>query len=338
MAGRVLLIRADADERIGVGHAMRCLALAQAWLDAGNETVWLAAHALPETMLRRYEREGVRVREVGQGREAVAEAVRATNADWTVLDGYEFGVEEQLAVKEQGRRLIVVDDDGAAGQYIADIVVDPNVFADKDRYRTLANETRLLLGPSYALLRREILRVGVTVAPNERRRSVLVSFGGADPAGLSLVALEALGSTDLDVTLVVGPANASRGRVESAAASFNNVRVVWDAPDMRTLMDTADLALVAAGGTSLELAHLGVPQLVVVTAENQRRVAQALAERGVARSLGGAGGLGVADIYEAVVALAADPGARRAMRERGMALVDGLGAARVIACTREQVA
>jgi len=31
-----LLIRADADTQIGTGHLMRCLALGQAWQDAGG--------------------------------------------------------------------------------------------------------------------------------------------------------------------------------------------------------------------------------------------------------------------------------------------------------------
>ena len=43
ITGKILLIRADASINIGTGHLMRCLALAQAWKDAGGEVAFITA-------------------------------------------------------------------------------------------------------------------------------------------------------------------------------------------------------------------------------------------------------------------------------------------------------
>lgn len=38
-----LIIRVDASTQIGTGHLMRCLALGQAWKDAGGQVIFVTA-------------------------------------------------------------------------------------------------------------------------------------------------------------------------------------------------------------------------------------------------------------------------------------------------------
>jgi spore coat polysaccharide biosynthesis predicted glycosyltransferase SpsG len=58
--GFPLLIRADASTRIGTGHLMRCLALAQAWKDSGKGVVFITA-CESSSLLQRLSDEGFQI-------------------------------------------------------------------------------------------------------------------------------------------------------------------------------------------------------------------------------------------------------------------------------------
>lgn len=311
---------------------MRCLAIAQAWHDDGGVVTFAMAEGV-EAMAPRLERDGAEVVRVELGPEALGRLAREIDARVGVLDGYAFGVAEQEALCRSTARAACVEDDGVTGRWVTDFIIDPNVFASEARYGDRAPHTRLLLGSRYALLRREFTRHGPKPEQALEARNVLVSFGGADPARMTARAIAALAPLRLDVTVLVGAANDDPG--VGAAAERVGMRALRDAPDVPSLMAAADVALVAAGGTCSELAYMGVPALAVITADNQRRVAEGFASRGSLRSLGDAAGLAGSRIAEEVTRLLDDHPARVEMAARGRALVDGLGARRVVRALKE---
>ena len=86
---------------------------------------------------------------------ATVEAARSRGSDWIVLDGYHFDAQYQVAIKNSGLKLLVLDDFGALGRYVADIIVNQDPIADERLYAGREPHTRLLLGTDYTFLRRE---------------------------------------------------------------------------------------------------------------------------------------------------------------------------------------
>jgi UDP-2,4-diacetamido-2,4,6-trideoxy-beta-L-altropyranose hydrolase len=336
--GRTVLVRCDASVAIGTGHAMRCLALAQAWQDSRATAVFAMAQATPaiEELLQRESIEIARLKvepgSAGDVQETVALA-RAKRASWVVVDGYGFGADYQLGLKNAGVKVLFIDDNGHAGHYSADLVLNQNAHAHDGFYPSRETSTRLLLGPRFAMLRREFTSWREWKRENPAiARKLLVTMGGSDPDNLTQRVVEAiLSDGNFETTVVAGGSNPHLANLRQiVSGSGREVRLLENVTNMPELMANADLAVAGAGTTSWEMCFLGLPALLIVLAENQQGVADELAKRGIVVHLGRGSGLAQSTIAAEVRSLAASPGVRREMGQRGRALVDGRGAERVV--------
>ncbi len=334
-----LIIRADAGPRMGTGHVMRSLALAQAWQDAGGAVVFVVAEHVAKIDARLQGEKMVVVHLAvrpggGEDIAATAETASAHRASWVVLDGYQFDGDFQRALKAAGCRVMALDDFGHCQHYWADIVLNQDVNATAQMYASRDEETRLLLGTEYVLLRREFCglpRPDANTPPLARR--LLVTLGGADPWNYTTRIVRALGdprADRLEAVVVVGPGNPYRADVEAAAAPHaDRIRVLCSPPNMPELMQACDLAISAGGSTMWELAYFRVPSMVLVLAENQLSTAQVLKRTGACRVLEDALELSGAALADEIHQLAADWSARAAYAEKFGGLIDGRGSHRV---------
>ena len=333
-----LLIRADGGPTIGMGHLMRCLALAHAWSDLGGKVNFVAAGPL-DGFQDRITRDGFSssILNVEAGSsddiDATIKAASSFGAQHVVMDGYSFGPDFQRGVSQRGFATVCIDDYGHLASYNVDLIVNQNLDATPALYPGAAAGTRLLLGSDFVMLRRDFIsdprRPKLLREPGTR---VLVTMGGADPQNVTLRVAERVIdlSTDVDVAIVVGAANPRRAAVAAIAeSSGGRLRMFIDVPSLRELMDWADVIVCAGGTTCWEAAFLGLPMIVVVLAENQVRIADAIARHGAAINLGSSALLTGADVTEAVGALLLDCGGRAEMTQRAVRIVDGLGSKRV---------
>lgn len=341
-----LFIRADATPRMGAGHLMRCLALAQAWQAQGGEVTFITA-CNNATLLQRLAAEGFNRLVLAQAYpaqedwETTSQAVAKHSDAWVVVDGYHFSPEYHQKIKETGPQLLVIDDMAHLGHYYADVVLNQNLLVEQPTY-SCAPSTRLLLGPRYALLRREFWPWrGWRREIPETARKILITLGGSDPDNQTLKVLKALkqlGTGELEAVIVAGANNPHLHQLKVAAHhSPFPLRLAHNATNMPELMVWADMAVSASGSTCWELALMGLPALLLVVAENQRPLATALQSSGIALNLGTASELDAAMLKNSLKKLGEDGVLRSAMAQRGQKLVDGNGAARVVWALRQGI-
>jgi UDP-2,4-diacetamido-2,4,6-trideoxy-beta-L-altropyranose hydrolase len=291
------VFRFEAGPGTGLGHATRCLALADALADLG----WTCRFAASETALkalgvlagsRAYS--AIPDFECGDP-EAEAAQLRAAmpdGCDLVVVDDYRIGDRFERALRSWAGRTLAIDD-APTRPHAADMLLDQSEGRRPGDYAALvAPECRLLVGAAYALLRPDFRRhrraaLQRHLAQDAGIVRVLVALGGV--AGAPLLGLivrgvrKALPAARIDLV-------AGLTEIPAELAADGLVHVHDGPPDMASLMANANLAVGAGGVSCWERCCLGLPSLVVGIAENQRTVISALTCRRctVARPYGGA--------------------------------------------------
>ncbi len=344
-AGTPLLVRADCGVEIGTGHVMRCLALAQAWQDAGGHVTFAMAEQSP-AITRRLEAEGFQVTPItaskGSGNDAAqtAGAARTAAAAWIVLDGYHFDAAYQQALRAAGLRLLVLDDFGHCTHYSANLVLNQNSNASESYYSSREPATRLLLGLRFVLLRREFLRWrDQPRATAGLANRLLVSMGGSDPSNLTPTVMASLGRAGIEglrALIVAGGANSRYAELLAQAKGLGpGIEVRQDVHDMPQRMAEADLAVIAAGGTLWELMFMGCPPMIFARTPLQETIFRGLEAQGALVYLGFEQAVGQDCLAAEIGRLARDAGKRTRLAESGRRLIDGRGPMRVFAAMQE---
>jgi len=349
-----VVFRVDASVRMGTGHLMRCLTLAEALRQRGADIRFVCrAHAghvidtlthaaIPVAVLP------TPIKAAGAAEDYAAwlgvtqhadaaetiEAIKSDKPDWLIVDHYGLDAQWEQVLRPHAGKLMVIDD-LANRPHGCDVLLDQNFWTDAEtRYQNLVpTGCRCLLGPRYALLRPEYAAFRKTLTPRDGHvRRVLVFFGGSDLANVAGRALEALSTPELrelQVDVVAGANNPHRKTIEQQVSQRPRTTLHEPRPHLADLMAQADVALGAGGATTWERLCLGLPSLVVSMAENQIPVCESLAESRLINYLGPVSTLQIERIRRGVLAMVNDAQALMELSFRGRTLVDGLGAQRL---------
>ncbi|MEV4578656.1 hypothetical protein AB0K16_35980 [Nonomuraea jabiensis] len=305
--------RCDAGVRSGVGHLVRCVALAEELRGRGVEVVFLGevrGSAWARAQLRE---RGLPLVPAPEGPARLAALARELRLDAAVLDSYDLPGGTGAALRGAGLTVLAIVDGDPLGQE-ADLYLDQNLGAER---RPFPVPARRLAGARYVLLRDSVRRLGRARSAGPVPR-VLCFFGGTDSAGVAPAWAGALLAAGVPFeATVVSPTPFEAG---------GPIAVIPPTDRLPELMAGADLVVTAAGSAVWELLHLGVPTALTWVADNQLIGYEELVGRGVAAGLGRAADAAAAGV---LARLLTDPAAREEHGRRGRGLVDGRGRERV---------
>ena len=308
-----IVIRTDASKQIGSGHVMRCLSLADS-LRGFDSTVEFITRSHESNLDKLIENKGFKVYSlpnpskyrvqqsltkytswlgVQQDLDAneTIKILKGKSPDYLIVDHYALDYKWEHKLRSCSKKIMVIDD-LANRAHDCDVLLDQNYLHDKGgRYHTLLSPSvTQLIGPKYALLRKEFEEICKDRNQNQESiKSVLIFFGGIDSGNLTTIAIEALMHRNLihlSLNVVIGANNPYQDMVKNQIEKHPHAALHVQVDNMAELMKESDIVLGAGGSTIWEWMSIGLPSIVVTTAENQISCVKNLARDNYIKWLG----------------------------------------------------
>lgn len=332
-----IVFRVDATKNIGLGHLMRCYALAEELIKKKHKCYFIS-NIDCEKIVEKITKSKIILEKrstspnSNQDLDYLIDFSRNNDIDWIVTDHYEINSEYIKTIKDNGFNVLSIDDT-AQTYYVSDIVVNQNIGSEKLKFYSDKN-TRFLLGPKYVMIRDELLKREKKRYPDDVKK-ILVTLGGMAYDALTIKILRLLKEIiddSVQIIVVIGPLNRVRSDLKSEMNKLidSKFRFVFSPRTMLDLYLKSDIAISAGGSSCYELAYFGIPNIIITVADNQLNIAKELDKKNVSIYLGKKEDFSSNKIKENVLKLINDNSLRKNMAENGRKLVDGKGKQRII--------
>ncbi|MBO8129789.1 MAG: hypothetical protein H0Z39_11460 [Peptococcaceae bacterium] len=326
-----IVFRADGSSKLGMGHIVRCLALAKY---IARECSWEIVFYSKDdpTGVKAIQNAGFPVFTIpsyisdAEAERAFINFILSNPFDVVINDVGPTTTDYVLAIKEKGVCLVTLDDEGV-GAPLADAVICcyPVARPNPNGY----------YGSKYALLRNDFLFFNnkTKVIPMTPK-NILVTTGGADVDNLTQKILDALllAQWSEDVYVVLGPAVPEdyKKTIMRSTKDDLKIKLLCDVSKMAELMFNSDMAVFCGGTTRFELAATGTPSIALCYNEKQNRRVKDFCKSGCCLNLGIGKEVSRKRLAAAISDLSANYHKRLEMSTAGKRAVDGRGVERAV--------
>lgn len=345
-----ILFRCDGASDIGLGHIVRCLALADE-LKKRNFGVCFAMRKGP-LGIKMVEEKGYKVILSDEsciefnGGVWLKQCVSKTNPRAIIFDVRDNLSKEIVKEIKDGGVLIVTIDDPEDKRLEADLAFYPPVPQVK-RVDWSSFSGELYTGWDWVIIRPEFAawrekHNSIAPMPTNNHQSqlrILVTMGGSDPANLTLKAVKALNmlSTDFKATVILGPGYVYKDSLKTFLQEVHyEYTILENVRDMVSIMAQADLAIASFGVTAYELAVMGVPAVYMCLTADHAESARAFAAAGMALTLGQYGNGNIQETASKIKELFKQTTLHE-MSHKAKLHMDGLGTIRISNLLRERL-
>lgn len=253
-----IYFRADADAKIGFGHFIRTLALADMLKDDFECVFFTAA---PTDYQKEEVNKVCKLVELQPDNRKFNEFLTyLTGNEIVFLDNYFFDSDYEKRIKDMGARLFVLAP--STTHHYADVVFN---YLEKNLSKySVESYTQICAGQEWTILRKPFL---LSIDNSKRRKNtVVISFGGTDQYCLTEKVLEVLSDRDISV---ICTSRIDKQRIEKFKEKGVNVFVDVSAEVVANVFEAAEFAILSSSTICIEALSRGCKVMAGYYIDNQ---------------------------------------------------------------------
>ena len=174
-------------------------------------------------------------------------------------------------------------------KHCCDYLLDFCYGRNKKHYQSFINkDCKLLLGLEYLPISKKITNLAKKKKIKKELKNILISFGGVDEHDMTSLTIKSLMKVkgDFNLKIVINKLSKNYNKIKKLFYKKNKIEIVENKNDLIADYFNSDICIGASGFSSWERCSLGLPSLVIITANNQKFISDKLKGAGAICLLG----------------------------------------------------
>lgn len=313
---------ADGNDTIGMGHIMRCIAIAEIMVERNIDIKFVTKYKYGYDFL------------INKGFKAlkynsIEDIEKSICGNCIVIDKYDISKSMFSILRKIFENLVYIDDLNLF-DYNVDLVINSGIFARNINYNFSSNK-KYLLGIKYCILRKEFRNI-IRKPVNKFVKNILITTGGSDKYNMTEKILKFLLHINLDNNVKFNVIVGQAFKDKYSLYKFADERIIYyKSPDnMAEIMNNCDIAVSAGGNTLYELCSLGVPTIAFIVADNQIELVRGLERENCVFNIGFYSNLKFKDFKDIFIELIGNFDLRKKISEKQINTVNLNGAVDIV--------
>jgi len=263
-----ILFRSDSSSKIGTGHIMRDLVLANKYK---NSNIIFATQDLKGNINQKIIEANHKIEILNSNKiSELLKIIKKYKIDMIVIDHYDIDYKFEKKLKEKTNMKILSFDD-TYEKHHSDILLNHNISGNKKKYEELVPKNcEIKCGIKYTLLREEFKKEKLNTYKENKKFTFFIAMGGADTKNLNIKILKLLKNfNNIKINLVTTNANKNLLSLKKYCLKKKNISLYINSNNIAKIMKKSDLAIITPSVTLNEVYFMNLKFIAIKTAKNQ---------------------------------------------------------------------